>query len=77
VSRAAQLLSGAACAAEEHMAALSLLDVEVRGAPMVVCEQKARRSRFASLRFPASEDKSPAETARSRRSVAHAARKEN
>jgi len=39
------------------MAALSLLDVEVRGAPIVVCGQKARRSRFASLRFPASEDK--------------------
>lgn len=52
MSRAAQLLSGAARAAEEDTAARSLLDVEVRGAPIVVCGQKARRSRFASLRFP-------------------------
>jgi hypothetical protein len=42
VSRAAQLLRGAARAAVEDTAALSPLDVEVRGAPIVLCGQRAR-----------------------------------
>ena len=42
MSRAAQLLRGAARAAVEDTAALSLLDVEVRGAAIVLCGQRAR-----------------------------------